>query len=69
MNRVFHGCWCTQGYGKLEARLFLFLLEDAWVDNADNDKTGDDQGESDEGYQEDAAPAGRKFAPNDPVLE
>ena len=51
------------------ARLFLSLLEDAWIDNAHNDETGDDQGESDEGYKEDAAPAGRELAPYDPVLE
>ena len=52
----------------LRARLYLSLLEDAWIDNADNDQTGDDQSESDEGYEEDAASADGEFTAYDPVL-
>ena len=50
------------------AKLYLSLLEDARIDYAHNDQTGDDQSESDEGYEKDAAPAGREFAPHDPIL-
>ena len=60
---------CTEEHGSLRARLHLSLLEDAWIDNADNDQTGDDQSKSDKGYKEDAASAGGKFAPYDPILD
>lgn len=49
--------------------LYLSLLEDAWIDNADNDQTGNDQSESDECYEEDAASAGGEFTPYDPILD
>ena len=49
--------------------MYLSLLEDAWIDNANNDQTGDDQSESDEGYEEDAASAGGEFTPYDPILD
>ena len=49
--------------------VYLSLLEDAGINNADNDQTSDDQSESNEGYEEDTASAGREFAPYDPVLD
>ena len=60
---------CIQEQEQLRARLYLFLLENAWIDNADNNQTGNDQSESDEGYEEDAASAGREFTPYDPILD
>ena len=58
----------AQKYGYSGTRIYLSLFKDAWVDNADNDQTGNDQSESDKGYEEDAASAGRKFTPYDPIL-
>lgn len=60
---------CAEEHGYLRARVYLSLLEDARVDNADNNQTGDDQSESDEGYKEDAASAGGEFTPYDPILD
>lgn len=57
----------TEEHGSLRARL-LSLLEDAWINDANNDQTGDDQSESDEGHEEDAASAGGEFTAYDPVL-
>ena len=58
----------AQRYGYLETRNYLSLFKDTWVDNADNDQTGNDQSKSDKGDEEDAASAGRKFTPYDPIL-
>ena len=58
----------TQIYGSSGTRVYLSLFKYAWVDNADNDQTGNDQSESDKGYEEDTASAGREFTPYDPIL-
>ena len=58
----------AQRYGYSETRIYLSLFKDTWVDNADNDQTGNDQSKSDKGDDEDAASAGRKFTPDDPIL-
>lgn len=48
--------------------LYLSLLEDGWIDNANDNQAGDDQSESDESDEKHAASAGGKFTPYDPVL-
>ena len=48
--------------------LYLSLLEDGWIDNANDNQAGDDQSESDEGDEKHAASASGKFPPYDPVL-
>ena len=58
----------AQRYAYSGTRIYLSLFKDAWVDGADNDQAGNDQSESDKGYEEDAASAGRKFTPYDPIL-
>lgn len=43
-------------------------FEDGRADDEDNNHTADDQCNRDECDQKNAASAGRKFAPNDPIL-
>ena len=52
----------------VRAVLYLSLLEDGWIDNANDNQAGDDQSESDEGDEKHAASAGGKFTSYDPVL-
>lgn len=46
----------------------LLLLEHTRIDHTDDDEAGDNQGQSNEGDKKDTAPAGRKFATDDPIL-
>ena len=54
--------------GCIRAILYLFLLENGRIDDANDNQAGDDQSESDEGDEKHAASAGGKFPPYDPVL-
>ena len=52
----------------MRAKLYLSLLENARIDNANDNQTGDDQSESDEGDEKHAASAGGEFTAYNPVL-
>lgn len=69
INRFMFRKSALKRQGSSRARPHLSLLEDAWIDDADNDQTGDDQSESDECYEEDTTSAGGKFAAYDPILD
>lgn len=53
----------------IEPPTLLSLLENARINDADDDETCNDQSQSHKGNEEDAASAGRKLPSNDPILD
>lgn len=47
----------------------LSLLKETWVNDANDDKTSDDEGQSHKGDEKNAASTGRKFPSDYPILD